>query len=123
MSKKALGVLIKKLRIEKGLSHRKLADKLKIMDKENAVSYVSIVHIEKGRFNSSRETLALLAKAFDYNIDALLAESEQVGNDVAKVIKDNADVIPDFLRSAKNLSKSDWDTLSKMVHKMSNKNG
>jgi transcriptional regulator with XRE-family HTH domain len=122
MSKKTLGNLISKLRKEKGLSHRKLADNLKDLDPKNAISYVSIVHIEKGRFNSSRETLAVLAKALDYNVDALLAESDQVGDDVAEVIKDKADIIPDFLRSANNLSKSDWDTLSKMVNKMSNKN-
>ena len=122
MSKKTLGNLISKLRKEKGLSHRKLADNFKDLDPKNAISYVSIVHIEKGRFNSSRETLAVLAKALDYNVDALLAESDQVGDDVAEVIKDKADIIPDFLRSAKNLSKSDWDTLSKMVNKMSNKN-
>ena len=122
MSKKTLGNLISKLRKEKGLSHRKLADNLKDLDPKNAISYVSIVHIEKGRFNSSRETLAVLAKALDYNVDALLAESDQVGDDVAEVIKDKADIIPDFLRSAKNLSKSDWDTLKKMVNKMSNKN-
>jgi transcriptional regulator with XRE-family HTH domain len=122
MSKKTLGLLISKLRKEKDLSHRKLANKLKDLDPKNAVSYVSIVHIEKGRFNSTRETLALLATALEYNVDALLAESEQVGDDLAEVIKDNADIIPDFLRSAKNLSKSDWDTLKKMVNKMSNKN-
>ncbi len=95
---------------------------MKKIDPENAVSYVSLVHIENGRFNTNRETLSLIAKALDYNIDALLAESEQVKDDVAEVIKEKADIIPDFLRSAKNLSESDWEKLAKMVIKMSTNN-
>jgi len=121
MSKKSLGLLLRKLRKEKNLSSRQLADKLKAIDKKNAVSYVSIVHIENGRFNTKRETIILLAKALEYNPDALLAESEQVENDVAEVIKENADVVPDFIRSAKNLSKNDWDELSKIVEKWNKK--
>ena len=123
MSNKSLGLLIRKLRQEKGIeSSRKLAKILKKLDPENAISHVSMAHIENGRFKTSRETLTLIANALDYNVDALFAESEQVGDDVAEVIKDKVDIIPDFLRSAKNLSKSDWDELSKMVKKMSNKN-
>ncbi|MBL7014207.1 MAG: helix-turn-helix transcriptional regulator [Candidatus Marinimicrobia bacterium] len=122
MSKQSLGVLVRKLRKGKDLSHRKLEKLMKKIDPENAVSYVSLVHIENGRFNTNRETLSLIAKALDYNIDALLAESEQVKDDVAEVIKEKADIIPDFLRSAKNLSESDWEKLSKMVIKMSTNN-
>jgi len=121
MSKQSLGILVRKLRKEKGLSHRKLEKAMKDIDPKNAVSYVSIVHIENGRFNTTRETLSLIAKALDYNVDALLAESEQVGDDVAEVIKEKANIIPDFLRSAKNLSEDDWKELSKMVKKMESK--
>jgi transcriptional regulator with XRE-family HTH domain len=122
MSKKSLGLLIRRLRKEKGLSFRKLADRLKEIDDKNAVSYVNIVHIENGRIETKREVLVLLAEALDYNVDALLAQAEQVGNDIEKIILNKSDIVPDFLRSAKNLSKKDWNELSKIVNKMNKNN-
>ena len=80
-----------------------------------------MAHIENGRFNTSREILTLIANALDYSVDGLLAESEQVVDDVAEIIKDKPDVVPDFLRSAKNLSREDWDELSKIVKKWNKK--
>ena len=122
MSKKSLGVLIRKLRKEKGLSFRKLADRLKEIDDKNAVSYVNIVHIENGRIETKREVLVLLAEALDYNVDALLAQAEQVGNDIEEIIINKSDIVPDFLRSAKNLSKKNWNELSKIVNEMNKSN-
>ena len=163
MSKESLGLLIRKLRKEKGFSYRGLEKEMKIraiklamdesgdgvmddflqqyesrdkkgkseylnkiyksLDKKdkNAISYVNIVHIENGKFETKREVVILLAEALDYSLDALLAESEQVVNDVAEVIKGKPDVVPDFLRSAKNLSREDWDELSKIVEKWNKK--
>lgn len=122
MSKKSLGLLIRKLRKEKGLSFRKLADRLKEIDDKNAVSYVNIVHIENGRIETKREVLVLLAEALDYDVDALLAQAEQVGNDIEEIIINKSDIVPDFLRSAKNLSKKDWNKLSIIVNKMNKNN-
>lgn len=122
MSKKSLGLLIRRLRKEKGLSFRKLADRLKEIDDKNAVSYVNIVHIENGRIETKREVLVLLAEALDYNVDALLAQAEQVGNDIEEIIINKSDIVPDFLRSAKNLSKKNWNELSKIVNKMNKNN-
>jgi transcriptional regulator with XRE-family HTH domain len=122
MSKESLGLLIRKLRKEKGLSYRLLAKNMKALNEDTAISYVNIVHIENGKIETKREVVILLAEALDYSVDALLAESEQVVNDVAEVIKAKPDVVPDFLRSAKNLSENDWKELSKIVKKMNNKN-
>lgn len=122
MSKKSLGLLIRKLRKEKGLSFRKLADRLKEIDDKNAVSYVNIVHIENGRIETKREVLVLLAEALDYDVDALLAQADQVGNDIEEIIINKSDIVPDFLRSAKNLSKKDWNELSIIVNKMNKSN-
>ena len=147
MSKESLGLLIRKLRKEKGFSYRGLESEMKILaiklcmdesgdgvmddflqqyeslDKKdkNAISYVNIVHLENGKIETKREVVILLAEALDYSVDALLAESEQVVNDVAEVIKGKPDVVPDFLRSAKNLSREDWDELSKIVKKWNKK--
>lgn len=122
MSKESLGLLIRKLRKNKGLSYRSLAKKMKELNENTAISYVNIVHIENGKIETKREVVILLAEALNYSIDALLAESEQVVNDVAEVIKNKPDIVPDFLRSAKNLSENDWKELSKIVIKMNKKN-
>ena len=161
MSKTTLGLLIRKLRKEKGFSYRGLEKEMKKMaiklvmdesgdgvmgdirqqevqgmsDKEldelyksldkkdkNAISYVNIVHLENGRIETKRDVLVLLAKSLDYNEDALLAEGDKLGSDVEEIINKKSDVVPAFLRSTKHLTNEDWDELSKMVKKMSNKN-
>ena len=66
MSKLLLGKLIRKLRKQKGLSLRKLAEKVDI-------SFVNIAHIENGRVTTSEEIIKQLAKALDYDVDKLLA--------------------------------------------------
>ena len=128
MSKESLGLLIRKLRKEKGFSYRGLETEMKKkaiklgMDESNAVSYVNIVHLENGRIETKRDVLVLLAKTLDYNEDALLAEGDKLGSDVEEIINNKSDVVPAFLRSTKNLTNEDWDELSKIVQKMNKKN-
>ena len=114
MSKKALGLLIRRLRKQKGLSLRKLAEKVD-------VSFVNIAHIENGRITTSKKVLKQLAKALDYNIDKLLAAGDAVGDDIEKIIKKMPTTVPEFLRTAKHLSEDEWQALTKQVKKMKNK--
>ena len=74
MNKLLLGKLIRKLRKEKGLSLRKLAEKVDI-------SFVNIAHIENGRVVTSEEIINQLAKALDYDVDKLLAAADSVNED------------------------------------------
>ena len=69
MSKILLGKLIRKLRKQKGLSLRQLADQI-------SVSFVNISHIENGRVETSEKVIKELAKALDYDVDKLLAIAE-----------------------------------------------
>ena len=80
MSKKTLGQLIRKLRKQKGLSLRNLAEQVD-------VSYVQIAHIENGRVSTSKKVLGQLAKALDYDVDKLLAAGDVVGDDIEKIIR------------------------------------
>ena len=114
MSKLLLGKLIRKLRKKKGLSLRKLAEKVDI-------SYVNIAHIENGRSGASRKVIQKLAKALDYDTDKLLAAADEIGEDVVKIIRKLPTALPDFLRTAKNLTKKDWIILTNQVKEM-NKN-
>jgi transcriptional regulator with XRE-family HTH domain len=122
MSKESLGLLIRKLRKNKGLSYRSLAKKMKELNENTAISYVNIVHLENGRIETKRDVLVLLAKSLDYNEDALLAEGDKLGSDVEEIINKKSDVVPAFLRSTKNLTNEDWDELSRVVQKMNKKN-
>ena len=111
MSKKTLGQLIRKLRKQKGLSLRNLAEQVD-------VSYVQIAHIENGKFSTSKRIFEQLAKALDYDVDKLLAAGDVVGDDIEKIIKKKPTAVPEFLRTAKNLTEDDWRSLTKQVKNM-----
>ena len=59
---KRIGEVIKKMRNEKGISLRKLAENV-------GVSNVNILYIEKGKINTSLPVLKNIASALNYNID------------------------------------------------------
>jgi transcriptional regulator with XRE-family HTH domain len=104
MSKVKLGELVRKLRKGKGLSLRGLADKID-------VSFVNISHIENGRIETSNKTLKQIANALDYDIDQLLATASTIDNELENIINKKPDTVPDFLRTAKNLTNKEWAEL------------
>ncbi len=110
MSKILLGKLIRKLRKEKGLSLRKLAEKVDI-------SFVNISYIENGRFETSEKVIKQLAKALDYDVDKLLAVADSVNEDIKKIIKKLPTAVPEFLRTAKNLTEDEWKDLTDQIKK------
>ena len=114
MNKKTFGLLIRKLRKAKDLGLRELAEKV-------GVSFVNISHIENGRSGASRKVIQKLAKALDYDVDKLLAAADEIGEDVEKIIRKIPSAVPDFLRTAKNLTKDEWETLTDQIKEMKNK--
>ena len=114
MSKKTFGLLIRRLRKAKKLTLRELAD---LVD----VSYVNIAHIENGRSGASRKVIKKLAEALDYDADKLLAAADEIGEDVEKIIRKIPSAVPDFLRTAKNLTKDEWKTLTDQIKEMKKK--
>jgi len=110
MGNKTLGLLIRKLRKDKGFSLRKLAEKVDI-------SFVNIAHIENGRVATSEKVIKQLAKALDYDVDKLLAGADSVNEDIKKIIKKMPTVVPDFLRTAKNLTEDEWKDLTEQIKK------
>jgi transcriptional regulator with XRE-family HTH domain len=108
MSKLLLGKLIRKLRKEKGLSLRQLAEKV-------SVSFVNIAHIENGRIATSEEVIKELAKALDYDVDKLLAAADSVNEDIKNIIKKLPTAVPEFLRTAKNLTEKEWKDLTEQI--------
>ena len=108
MSKILLGKLIRKLRKQKGLSLRQLAEKV-------SVSFVNIAHIENGRIATSEEVIKELAKALDYDVDKLLAAADSVNEDIKNIIKKLPTAVPEFLRTAKNLTEKEWKELTEQI--------
>ena len=108
MSKLLLGKLIRKLRKKKGLSLRQLAEKV-------SVSFVNIAHIENGRIVTSEEVIKELAKALDYDVDKLLAAADSVNEDIKNIIKKLPTAVPEFLRTAKNLTEKEWKDLTEQI--------
>tara|TARA_Y100000031_G_scaffold111351_1_gene122775 strand:+ start:147 stop:494 length:348 start_codon:yes stop_codon:yes gene_type:complete len=114
MSLKTLGKMIRNLRKEKGLSLRKLAE---VVD----VSFVNIAHIENGRVKTSKKVLKQIAEALDYDRDELFALADTIDEEIEDIIRKIPKVIPDFLRTAKNLSSEEWNDLTEHVKNI-NKN-
>jgi transcriptional regulator with XRE-family HTH domain len=108
MSKLLLGKLIRRLRKQKGLSLRQLAEKV-------SVSFVNIAHIENGRIATSEEVIKELAKALDYDVDKLLAAADSVNEDIKNIIKKLPTAVPEFLRTAKNLTEKEWIDLTEQI--------
>ena len=108
MSKLLLGKLIRRLRKQKGLSLRQLAEKV-------SVSFVNIAHIGNGRIATSEEVIKELAKALDYDVDKLLAAADSVNEDIKNIIKKLPTAVPEFLRTAKNLTEKEWKDLTEQI--------
>jgi len=114
MSRAKLGEIIRKLRKEQGISLRKLAEKVD-------VSFVNIAHIENGRISTSKKILKQIASALKYDADKLLALGESVDDDVEKIIRKRPDAVPEFLRTAKDLTNEEWKALTEQVKNMKKK--
>ena len=107
---KNVGEIIRKKRKEKGISLRELA-------KQVDVSFVNISYIENGRIETSKEVLRKISKALDYDFDKLLSTTDLIDDDLTKIINKKPNLVPEFLRTAKNLSSSDWKNLIDKIKK------
>ena len=109
MSKK-VGEIIRKIRKEKGISLRDLSKKVN-------VSFVNISYIENGRIETSKEVLRNISNALNYDFDKLLSSTDLIDDDLTKIINKKPNLVPEFLRTAKNLSSEDWKKLINKINK------
>ena len=82
------------------------------------VTGMHISNLEKGKSAPSAELVLKLAEALEANADELLYLADQVSPEVVDVIHQNPLAIPNFLRSAKNLTPEQWALLQKQVEQM-----
>ena len=112
---KKLGLLINKERKDKGLSLRDFA-------KMVGLSHVAISHIEKGKVEAKKDTLLNIARVLEYDVDAMLAKASKLDDDIEDLIFEKSNQVPQFLRTAKNLSKEQWKQITEQVKKMNKSN-
>ena len=82
------------------------------------VTGMHISNLEKGKSAPSAELVLKLAVALEANADELLYLADQVSPEVVDVIHQNPLAIPNFLRSAKNLTPEQWELLQQQVEQM-----
>ena len=82
------------------------------------VTGMHISNLEKGKSAPSAELVLKLAEALEANADELLYLADQVSPEVVDVIHQNPLAIPNFLRSAKNLTPEQWEMLQQQVEEM-----
>ena len=82
------------------------------------VTGMHISNLEKGKSAPSAELVLKLAEVLEANADELLYLADQVSPEVVDVIHQNPLAIPNFLRSAKNLTPEQWELLQKQVEQM-----
>lgn len=111
MAKTTLGEYIRSLRNKRDIGVRELG---RAVD----VSGVHISSIEKDKNTPSPELLRKIAMVLEVDIDKLLAKANQVDPEVINVIKESPSAVPSFLRSAKGLTKAQWEELENTAKKM-----
>tara|TARA_B100000959_G_scaffold231931_1_gene248584 strand:- start:194 stop:544 length:351 start_codon:yes stop_codon:yes gene_type:complete len=114
MAKATLGEYIRSLRNKRDIGVRELG---RAVD----VSGVHISSIEKDKNTPSPELLRKIAVVLEVDVDKLLSMANQVDPEVIAVIKKSPSAVPSFLRSAKGLTKAQWEELEKAAKKMADK--
>ena len=66
--------------------------------------------------------LEQIAAKLDYELDEMLAIRKEVGSDIEDIIIDQIDSVPQFLRTAKNLTSEEWGNLIEQVKKIKKDN-
>jgi HTH-type transcriptional regulator, competence development regulator len=89
--KKSFGSFLKKLRLNNGLSIKKLSNELK-------VNYSYLSKIENGHSLPSDEFIIRLASLYDCDREELLARAGTIPEDIIKIICNNPKEVIGFLR-------------------------
>ena len=106
---------LKELRTSKRIGVRELG-------RECGVTGMHISNMEKGKSKPSPELLVRLATALETDVDEMSHHADQVAPEVVGVIQSQPKAVPNFLRSAKDLTPEQWEELQKQVDAMAKKN-
>lgn len=109
---KRLGKIIQKKRKEKYPSIRAFARAV-------GLSHVAVVNIENGKSEAKKDTLLMLADKLGLNSTTILAKAAKFDDDIENLISKRSKTVPQFLRTARNLTNEQWKEITQQVKKMS----
>jgi transcriptional regulator with XRE-family HTH domain len=102
---------LKNLRTEKRMGVRELG---RAVD----VTGMHISNMEKGKSLPSPELIVKLAKALDADVDEMSYQADHIAPEVVDVIQNQPKAVPNFLRSAKDLTPEQWKILQQQLDSM-----
>lgn len=82
------------------------------------VTGMHISNMERGKSLPSPALIVKLAEALETDVDEMSHRANQVAPEVTKVIQDQPKAVPNFLRSAKDLTPEQWEILQKQAEAM-----
>jgi len=115
----SFGEELKRLRLEKDLSLRQLADKI-IKEDGNPISRSYLNDIENNNRIPSAEIVEKLAKALDYDPEKLLSLAQKISPDAEKILKEEP-AWGVLLRKAKEAGFTDLKAVEKMIEEKAKK--
>ena len=77
-----------------------------------------ISNMEKGKSLPSPELIVKLAQALEADVDEMSHRADHVAPEVVGVIQNQPKAVPNFLRSAKDLTPEQWAQLQRQVEGM-----
>ena len=102
---------LKGLRTEQRIGVRELG-------REVGVTGMHISNMEKGKSLPSPALIVKLAEALGTDVDEMSHQANQIAPEIVGVIQNQPKAVPNFLRSAKDLTPEQWEMLQKQVDSM-----
>jgi len=106
---------LKGLRTEQRIGVRELG-------REVGVTGMHISNMEKGKSLPSPALIVRLAEALGTDVDEMSHQANQIAPEIVGVIQNQPKAVPNFLRSAKDLTPEQWEMLQKQVDSMAGDN-
>ena len=107
----SFGEYLNKLRTERRIGVRELG---RAVD----VTGMHISNMEKGKSLPSPGLIVKLATALDVDVDEMSHMADHIAPEVVGVIQNQPKAVPNFLRSAKDLTPEQWEVLQQQLDSM-----
>jgi len=107
----SFGEYLNKLRTERRIGVRELG---RAVD----VTGMHISNMEKGKSLPSPGLIVKLATALDVDVDEMSHMADHIAPEVVDVIQNQPKAVPNFLRSAKDLTPEQWEVLQQQLDSM-----
>lgn len=112
--RKTFGQLLRETRLAKGYSLRKFADLVDV-----SPTYLSLVEQDKVERPPTAERVRMMAQILGESADQWIALAGRMPEDLADIIKQQPEAIPDLLRATKGMPAEELRRLAAQLRKKS----